>query len=263
MGYKFTLTLDDDCYPCTDADGIEYDGAGFINEHLKWMTGRTRWHNTLSTAWPRGIPYKSLGRADNVMINHGLWTNVLDYDAPHQLVAPAKEEFAFNNQVIPAGLYFPMCGMNLMFRRDAAVLMYHLLMGQMFEKFIGGRGPDLHKLPFDRFGDIWCGIIAKKICDARGLMISSGMPYIRHERASDPFANLRKEANGIGANEKFWELVDRVDNSELAQIYALPTAYEHVANHVMEFGSEIPGFDTYFDRLGIAMRVWTKLFREG
>ena len=63
---------------------------------------------------------------------------------------------------------------------------------------------------FDRFGDIWAGVILKKIADHLGYSINSGSPAIKHLRASNVWANLRKEAPGLGINETFWAAVDAV-----------------------------------------------------
>lgn len=268
--YKFILTLDDDCYPCDEEDGITYNGQGFVEEHKKWLTRRSRWFNTLSSTIPRGIPYFNKGTSDRNMINHGLWTNVLDYDAPRQLVNPEKEKFNYQNVIVPQGSYFPMCGMNVMWKSEATVLMYHLLMGQMRRNDPASPDADapvLEKLPFDRFGDIWCGIIAKKICDLFGLNMSSGLPYIHHERASNPFTNLKKEANGIEVNEKFWEHIDRFslewrhDPSHDLE-HSLATCYQEMGKHVRNF-KEFPEHEKYFRELGTAMELWARAFIVG
>jgi hypothetical protein len=276
MGYDFILTLDDDCYPPSrDVDGLQYeDGESFVASHLQYLEKRTRWFNTLNKVKPRGIPFYNLGRNDKVIVNHGLWTNVLDYDAPFQLANPIPEEFSFDNRIVPNGSYFPMCGMNVMWRRDATVLMYHLLMGQVLHSRENSKiytpplgtlltvpdspGLALEKLAFDRFGDIWCGILMKKIADVKRLQVSTGMPYIRHERASNPFANLKKEANGIEVNEKFWE---HVDKAQISPGLDLDGCYGEMGQHIGAY-SEYPEHAQYFRRLGEAMVIWSKLFRR-
>ena len=260
FGYEYILTLDDDCYPPThDVDGLDCDGPTLVNTHLKYLNGRTKWFNTLNSVKPRGIPFYNLGRNTDVIVNHGLWTNVLDYDAPYQLANPVPEEFSYDNRIVPAGSYFPMCGMNVMWRREATVLMYHMLMGQVMTWDQSFEGPELVRLPFDRFGDIWCGIFMKKIADMFGKQVSSGMPYIRHERASNPFTNLKKEANGIEVNEKLWEYVDRfrmpvhVDNVNFAYAYSCLGAY------IGEY-NDFPEYRDYFRKLGAAMQIWASKF---
>lgn len=269
----YILTLDDDCYPCSDADGLKYDGEGFLRTHVKQLQSRSRWYNTLNSVKPRGIPFYNIGQSTNVIVNHGLWTNVIDYDAPYQLANPIKEEFSFDNRIVPANMYFPMCGMNVMWKREATVLMYHLLMGRRKPAVDGVAGLDkdgLIKLPVDRFGDIWCGILMKKIADLTSHSVTTGMPYIRHERASNPFVNLRKEADGILINETFWEHVDKFEHDRSLAEVAIPivaerqvvfsSMYSRMGEHVMKFDS-IPEYAEYFRQLGMAMQIWAELFR--
>lgn len=260
--YEYTLTLDDDCYPPNvDADGLEYsDASAFLNEHIKNLNQRSKWFNTLNSVKPRGIPFYNVGKNESVVINHGLWTNVIDYDAPYQLANPVKEEFSYDNVIVPSGMYFPMCGMNVMWKTKYTVLMYHMLMGSIWNE----KNKQLDKLVFDRFGDIWCGIIAKKICDMLNFSISTGMPYIRHERASNPFTNLKKEAYGIEVNEKFWEYVDSI--AEIIQlqysnkhIEYVKSNYQHIGNRIAVW-DQYPEHKDYFKMLGKAMFIWADLF---
>lgn len=265
-GWEYVLTLDDDCYPPKESeDGFEYKGGakGFLTLHRDGLNNHSRWFNTLTKVKPRGIPFFNTGKSTSVVINHGLWTNVLDYDAPTQLVDPIPEEFSFDSRIVPFGKFFPMCGMNVMWKNDVTVLMYHLLMGKMVSYMEGPVDPAdglmLERLPFDRFGDIWCGIIAKKLCDLHGLNIATGIPYIHHDRASNPFANLKKEANGLEVNEKFWEYIDKF-NADLSDT-PLATAYGMMGAYVRQYG-EFPQYREYFDKLGEAMMTWAARFEE-
>ncbi len=255
QGYKYIMTLDDDTYP---EPGYEK----LAEMHVSMLT-RTKWFNTLNSVRPRGTPYKNLGKRD-VMLNHGLWTNVLDYDAPQQLVDPVPEAFTHDNRIVPHGAFFSMCGMNVMWRREMTPLMYHLLMGKMrvierhgSDLLYRGSGTDLRKLEFDWFGDIWCGILMKKVCDRFGWAVTSGTPYIHHDRASDVFTNLRKEACGIGVNETFWERIDAVDLSAACTVTA---AYKKLARAIGEFGGE---HSSYWEMSCEAMVTWADLFVKG
>lgn len=264
QGYQFLMTLDDDCYP---SEGYEE-----LDLMHKSMLRRTRWFNTLNNVRPRGVPYRNLGERD-VYINHGIWEGALDYDAPQQLVNPIPEAYTHDNRLVPHGAYFPFCGMNAMWRREAIPLSYHLLMGQRWvtqlEADQGGNLGYLEKLPFDRFGDIWCGIIQKKICDHLGWVVSTGTPYIHHDRASDPFKNLRKEANGIEVNEWLWERIDLIPLPEIQDrlakgrpgngrdAFAAAYCYATIARSISGFGGE---HAEYWKALGGAMGRWSALF---
>lgn len=251
MGYDYLMTLDDDCYPNPD-----YPELDLLH---KSMLTRTRWFNTLNNVRPRGVPYQNLGERQ-VHINHGIWTGILDYDAPQQLVNPVPEIYTHDNRIVPSGAYHPFCGMNAMWRRDVMVLSYHLLMGQTVQSNTGTM-LTLEKLPFDRFGDIWCGIIQKKICDRLGYAVSTGTPYIHHDRASSPFTNLRKEANGIEVNEWLWEHIDRIP---LQHHWTAAECYKVVGSAVGKIGlQKRPGGEehaAYWERLGAAMVTWAELF---
>lgn len=262
QGYEYLMTLDDDCYPSAGYEQLDL--------HHKSMMVRTKWFNTLNNVRPRGVPYFNTGER-KVHINHGIWQGVLDYDAPQQLVDPVPEVYTHDNRIVPHGAYHPFCGMNAMWRREAMVLSYHLLMGRRVgDTDAGGCPPgcgdfdvltSLEQLPFDRFGDIWCGIIQKKVCDHLGWVVSTGTPYIHHDRASNPFTNLRKEANGIEVNEWFWQKIDaiKLGGAELGKSADLTAAdcYRRIGWNVKEFGGEHAG---YWDKLGSAMVKWSQLF---
>ena len=81
-----------------------------------------------------------------------------------------------------------MCGMNLAFDRTLiGPAMYFGLMG--------------HGQPVGRYDDMWAGWCSKVICDHLGLGVKSGLPYVWHSKASNPFNNLKKEYKGI-----FWQV---------------------------------------------------------
>ncbi len=80
-----------------------------------------------------------------------------------------------------------MCGMNLCFDRELiGPAMYFGLMGE-------GQ-------PIGRYDDMWAGWCTKVICDHLGVGCKTGLPYVWHSKASNPFVNLRKEYKGI-----FWQ----------------------------------------------------------
>jgi hypothetical protein len=137
--------------------------------------------------------------------------------------------------VVPRGSYFPMSGMNLAFRTSFAPAMWFPLMGRGW--------------PFDRFDDIWGGVLAKKVADHLDLAMVSGAPTVHHRRASNVFANLKKEAAGIEANETFWRAVDRVR----LESQTVLSAYQELADKL-----EVDG--EYFERIRSGMRIWARLF---
>lgn len=264
-GFDFIMTLDDDCYPMPG-----YEAPDLV--HLEALTCRSRWFNTLTNVKPRGVPFKNIGTNGRNVLNHGLWTHVLDYDAPTQLVAPVEEEFPHDSRTVPANTYYPMCGMNLMWRADVTYAMYHLLMGcvdsnSLLSKHAEvGRWLDeqpLVKLDFDRFGDIWAGLLSKKLFDEYALNVTTGVPYIHHDRASDPFVNLRKEANGLQVNESFWEFVDEGWRESSVEWDDALAAYHAICDGAFEQARRRwPEHASYFAMMREACAVWCALFRN-
>lgn len=237
-GCDYIITLDDDCYPLEKYNILDHIASLMLNVRS------TRWQTTLvDGAFPRGYPYELKHDYNEVMINHGLWTNVLDLDAPTQLIHGELRYSMFlpsEDKIIPYGIYYPNCGMNLSWKREMTKYMYFMLMGKSY--------------PFDRFGDIFCGIVAKKVCDTYGWSVRSGTPYIYHSRASNVFDNLIKEAKGIKYNEVFWKVVDRVKHNPNRDIY-LDIA-EEIGN-AQELDLQ------YFKMLSKSMKVWFSLFENG
>jgi hypothetical protein len=230
------VTLDDDCYP------MQPGGAGFLAKHWERLQGKGSddgWHESGHGVRTRGIPYYQTHRNWPVAINHGMWNRVPDYDAPTQMLESRfPHTFSFSNQTIPAGKYFPMCGMNVALRPEVVPAFYFLLMGKNYE--------------FDRFGDIWAGVFLKKICDHLGYAVQSGDPAVDHQRASNVFANLRKEAPGLEVNETLWRTVDSLVLSKSN----FRECYEEIADGL---ALQMKG-QPYFEKLARAMRVWTGLF---
>lgn len=199
LGADIIVTLDDDCYPVKNHN--------LIKLHKKNLSLKTpkNWVNTYPDSrymYTRGMPYLNRTQMP-VMVSHGLWTNALDFDGPtHLQNLEFKAEFAEHFlQIIPSNSYYPMCSMNLAFRKEVIPLMYFPLMGE---------DKNGKKWGYDRFDDIWAGIFSKKIMDHLGYAVVNGAPFIEHRKASDPFKNLIKEAEGIEVNEKIWIEVDKV-----------------------------------------------------
>src|SRR5258708_23587068 len=154
------------------------------------------------------------------MIHHGLWSNVPDFDARTQLMMPDfRLKPATTVQRVPQRRFFQMCGMNLAFRPAMIPALYFLLMG---------RHRDGSQLPYDRFGDIWAGVFAKKVADHLGFAVSSGAPSILHSRASNPEMNLQKETPGYPVTEVRWQQVEAVRLSAAT----VTGCYEQIADQL-------------------------------
>ncbi|MBA0590247.1 hypothetical protein Gorai_018961 [Gossypium raimondii] len=95
------------------------------------------------------------------------------------------------------------------------------------------------------------------ICDHLGLGVKTGLPYIYHSKASNPFVNLRKEYKGI-----FWqeEIIPFFQQAVLPKdCTTVQKCYVELAKQVKEKLSKV---DPYFDKLADAMVTWIKAWDE-
>lgn len=239
LGCDVTITIDDDCYPIPNHP--------FVKQHLENLSlhAPQDWYPTYPHRkyfCTRGFPYNIRNKRE-IVINHGLWSNILDFDAPTQLHhynihIPYSFDFV---EFIPENYYFPMCSMNLAFKTKITPLMYFPPMGY---------DNDNRSWDYDRFDDIWAGVFAKKIIDHLGLAVANGSPFVEHKRASNVFSNLKKEARGIETNETLYHAVQKVK----LKSKTISSCYLELAEKV-EFPKE-----EYFMKLKKAMKIWVKLF---
>lgn len=241
LGLDYIITLDDDCFP------IKNNSSSFVQNHLENLSLKApkKWFPSYpykNFCFTRGFPYLIRDKKEVVM-SHGLWTNILDFDAPNQLL---NQKLTINEhfpllEFIPEKYYFPMCSMNLAFKTSISPLLYFPLMGS---------DPNGKPWGFDRFDDIWAGIFAKKIIDHLNMAVVNGCPFVEHKKASDVFQNLKKEASGIEINENIFEIVDKVKLSSKTP----KDCYLELARKIDFPKSE------YFETLRQAMIIWAKLF---
>ncbi len=185
------ITLDDDVLPIGDP----------IADHLDALNRRVpvSWISTLVDDYPRGFPYLIRDEAE-VVLSHGIWEGVIDWDAATQLVLGAYRKADYYKGPIPKGVYYPMCSMNLAFKRKMLPYIYHAPWA----------------LGIHRFDDILTGVESKREIDKRGWAAVSGYAKVYHARASNVFTNLKNEAPGMLLNENYWK---GEDDHEYFDIY--------------------------------------------
>jgi len=225
--YDFILTLDDDVHPPAGSDPIQ--------EHLDVLQRRVpiSWMNTANLGsgghyqgsardwcegpeqmhYLRGFPYGIRDEAP-VMVSHGVWVNVPDFDGKTQLeltnngANPERLPYSlpYFRGPVPKGCYFSFCGMNAMVRKEALPYLYFAPMGwdAGCDGLVGKDGL-VHGPALNRFADIWCGILLKRHCDEMGWAIYTGASTVVHTRASDPFKNVDQERLGVEWNEWAWQ----------------------------------------------------------
>lgn len=239
MGASAIITLDDDCYP---------NEKDFVQKHLDNLDFKTaeKWISTYPDPkwlYTRGFPYKVRDK-NKVGISHGIWSGALDLDAKTEtkLKKLLKEKpYPTIRSLIPKGFYYPMCSMNLAFRREMLPLMYFPMMGK--DRFG-------NSWSYDRYDDIWAGIFSKKILDHLNYSVVNGSPIVDHRKASIPKTNHIKEKMGMIVNEEVWK---HIDNVKLTKSTPLE-CYRELAEKVVFPKSE------YFNKLKKAMVIWTQLF---
>uniref|UniRef100_A0A7I4EKE1 UDP-arabinopyranose mutase n=2 Tax=Physcomitrium patens TaxID=3218 RepID=A0A7I4EKE1_PHYPA len=247
---KYIFTIDDDCWVAKDPSGHEINA---LEQHITNLLSPSTplFFNTLydpyraGADFVRGYPF-SMREGVATAISHGLWLNVPDYDAPTQLVKPAEKNTRFVDAVmtIPKGTLFPMCGMNLAFDREMiGAAMYFGLMGD-------GQ-------PIGRYDDMWAGWCCKVICDHLGFGVKTGLPYIHHSKASNPFVNLKKEYKGIFWQEEIIPFFQQVVLPKEA--VTVEQCYIELAKQV---GEKLKGLDPYFTKLAEAMVTWIEAWSE-
>lgn len=175
------ITLDDDVRPIGDP----------IQDHLDILSKKVpvSWISTASE-YMRGFPYKIRDEAE-VVLSHGVWEGVADWDAPTQLVLGSHRPVTFPKMPVPKGIYFPMCIMNVAFKAKMLPYMY--------------QAPPAPELHIGRTDDIYCGILAKREIDRQGWAAVTGYARVHHERESNVYKNLEQEAKTIELMETFWK----------------------------------------------------------
>lgn len=247
---KYIYTIDDDCFVAKNPSG---EAINVLEQHIKsLLTPSTPYFfNTLydpyreGADFVRGYPF-SLREGVPTAISHGLWMNIPDYDAPTQMVKPRERNTRYVDAVmtVPKGTLYPMCGMNLAFDRE--------LIGPALYFGLMGEGQ-----PIGRYDDMWAGWCSKVICDHLGLGCKTGLPYVWHSKASNPFVNLRKEYKGI-----FWQ----EEIIPFFQSVALSKESTTVEGCMVELAEKVRKglghIDPYFNKLADGMVAWIQGWQQ-
>ncbi|GMH44093.1 hypothetical protein BSKO_12028 [Bryopsis sp. KO-2023] len=247
---RYIYTIDDDCFVAKDPQGNRID---VMKQHLANLTTPSTpfYFNTLydpyrdGADFVRGYPF-SLREGVPTAVSHGLWMNIPDYDAPTQMVKPWERNTRYVDAVmtVPKGSLMPTCGMNLGFDREkVGAAMYFGLMG--------------HGQPIGRYDDMWAGWCSKVICDHLNFGTKTGLPYLWHSKASNPFVNLRKEFKGIFWQEDIVAFFQKVELSKKAT-----TAEECMLEIADKVKAELGHLDPYFEKLALGMVTWIEAWRE-
>ncbi len=257
LGAKYIVSMDDDVRP-------QYDLETFWKKHLAPLVNGLR--PTYCTTYdrvdrfPRGLPLPDVERELDTIpvgINHGLWDGVLDRHGIHDATRAETraecgldpfemEQLSEMLTVVPRGFIYPMCGMNVSFDVDVLAAMHFTLQGHLLQD-----SGELEKLPYDRWGDIWCGLISKAILDLSRIAVTSGAPHVLHDRLSNPASNIQKEKAGFDLHGKLTKC--------LAGVHSLPDllpARSRVIHALGNIGDLDEVQSRYMQKLISAMAIW-------
>lgn len=232
---KYILTLDDDTVPINDPFEAYLDGfQGSV--YSKYLSVGALTDSGLEM---RGFPYKDRVKTE-VAVQYGGWAGVLDYDAATQLAVPQPSR-SFQDVVmpVPVGVPTTCCIMNTAFQVSYVPILWQLTM-------MSGR--------YNRIGDIWSGLFIKKTLDALGkVMLINGKATVGHQRASDPYKSLVKEAPSVWMNDTIWDNLITPTTTNMLDAYGQVTesAYGFFRQH------DIP----YAEQFREDKEKWLNLFR--
>lgn len=228
MGFDVTIKIDDD---------LLVREEGFVEKHIENLfTPRPLyWMNVFSNnrVYPRGFPFKE--RMYPSVLNYGLADNILDLDAPTQILGQ-NSKISQESLSAPYGCHLPLCGMNVAFLTEITPAYYFGLQGE--------------KWGVDRYDDIWAGVFLKKITDHLEYVISVGQPVVTHNKLSNPLVNLKKESGGMDINEMLWEKV----NLKTLKTRSFKSCFIEIADSIDDDMGE------YGRSLKRAMIAWANLY---
>lgn len=221
--YPYVLTLDDDCIV----------GEDWAESHVRALRGSVPVsNNTVPGYIIRG---NTLDHSLPVGISHGLWSGVLDYPAWYQLdITPDRVELEDRGwNKIPAP--FPMCGMNVGFRREVLPAVYF-------------------QHTFRRHDDIFAGWMAQRVCELHGFGFVNGGAVVQHERASNAEKNFELEKPGDAVAKRLLDHI-RGFSSTWADMRG---TYLLLARHLGSLSFEDRELNTLYKSMVRSMNEWTK-----
>jgi hypothetical protein len=167
------------------------------------------------------------------------------------------ENLETDTVVVPRGFFYPMCGMNVCFRIEMLPAMYFGLQGHLRDASTG----DLRKLEYDRYGDIWAGMISKLAADLTGSLVTSGPPNVIHLRASNCLINADKERRGLLLHPKLLrDVFSSISPRTPSQLRC--TGMGAISDVVWEVSSILRGEEGHLVELGyddleiVYLRIW-------
>lgn len=249
---KYIFSVDDDCVPAKDNNGILVDA---VAQHLANLATPATpfFFNTLydpfrkGSDFVRGYPF-SLRNGVTCAMSCGLWLNLADHDAPTQALKPGYRNSRFVDAVmtVPVRTLMPVSGVNIAFNRELAGA----------AMFPGLRLAAEGKLRWETVEDIWCGLCVKVVCDHLGLGVKTGLPYVWRNDRGNAIESLKKEWEGVKLMEEVIPFFQSIRLSRTAV-----TTEDCVLEIAAVVKKQLAAVDPIFSRAAQAMADWTKLWK--
>lgn len=249
---KYVISVDDDCLPARDNNGVLIDA---VAQHITNLATPATpfFFNTLydpyrkGADFVRGYPF-SLRTGVTCALSCGLWLNLADYDAPTQALKPGHRNSRYVDAVltIPTRAMMPVSGINIGFDRESvgpALLPVLRLAGE-------------GKVRWETVEDIWCGMCVKVVCDHMGLGVKTGLPYVWRKERGDAVESLKKEWEGVKLMEEVVPFFQSVSLSREAV-----SAEDCVVEMAAVVKERLGPLDPVFARAADAMVDWINLWK--
>lgn len=225
QGYDPIIVIDSDCIVPPD----------FIAKHLEaLMRTGNGWSNPLEGTgfYSRGFPYGE--RNKPVWAHMGLWENELDlYGTDRVGVGYIPKQPPTTGRISPAAM-FPLSGMNVSFRNDAAPYMLFLPNFKYTDT--------QRDWKFSRHDDIWGGFIFQLVAKAKGFVLSYGDPIVYHDTVVIPEEDAREEEAMINFEYRFYRFVEDALALPLWWGQETPTPTE-LYDELVEYLKDHSGYD--------------------
>lgn len=249
---KYIISVDDDCIPAKDNEGIQVDA---IAQHINNLSTPATpfFFNTLydpfckGADFVRGYPF-SLRSGVSCALSCGLWLNLADLDAPTQALKPALRNTRYVDAVltVPVRAMMPLSGINIAFDRE-------LVGPALLPSF---RLAKEGKFRWETMEDIWTGMCVKVVCDHLGYGVKTGLPYVWRKERGDAIESLKKEWEGVKLTE---EVVPFFQSMRLTP--AAKTAEDCVIEIAAAVKEQLGRIDPVFTRAADSMIEWVKLWK--
>jgi len=281
-GADVIITIDDDNYAVGKSTGLDYDYLGshdVVNSEreIAEVHSTSRWFNPISMLmtkpdkdlYARGYPYsRRFGELNyhickgRIAMNVGLWTGVPDVDSLSVLAEgslnglPKTRVLGFrsglNRLAIGKGTLAPLNTANTAYSRKLLPIIYDTF-----------QGAQIGELRLDRFGDIWCNLVVKKILDQTGDRICVGMPLVEHRREPrSTFDDFRKEFWGIVVSERVFDFIERLDLQSRSYGNLYQEIVESLRGEFLRQLDDLRCLHEYFGKLFASMLGWLDVVEQ-